>query len=73
MLRDCKLLKGEVNKYIILPTVPTLIAHHLIHLLQAEGIAPEHLAQHPDWQLWLWDITQAQKAIDSYVKQEYMV
>jgi len=73
VLRDCKLLKGKVKKQIVLPVVPVPVVHHLIRLLQAEGIAPEQIAQHPDWRLWLWDMTQAQKALDSYLKQEHMI
>ncbi len=63
-LRDFGLLQGKVSKRIVEPIVPPSVVQHLIHLLQAEGIQPEQLAQHPDWQLWLWDAAQAQKAIE---------
>lgn len=70
VLRDCKLLKGEVKKQIVLPLVPAPVARHLIRLLGAEGVAMERIAQHPDWRLWLWDTAQAQKALESYVKEQ---
>ncbi|HEU5377899.1 MAG TPA: BrxA family protein [Ktedonobacteraceae bacterium] len=67
VLRDCTLLKGEVKKQIVLPVVPEPVVQHLIRLLQAEGVAREQIAQHPDWRIWLWDTTQAQKALDKYL------
>jgi hypothetical protein len=70
VLRDCTLLKGEVKKQIVLPLVPEPVAHHLIRLLQAEGVTREQIAQHPDWRIWLWDTTQAQKALESYLKEQ---
>lgn len=73
VLRDCRLLKGEVNKYIVMPTVSTPVVLHMIHLLEAEGVTREQLAQHPDWHLWLWDSIRAQKAIDFSTTQEYLV
>lgn len=69
-LRDCGLLKGEVNKYIGSPVIPDNVVHHLIRLLKAENIPQEQLAYHPDWRLWLWSPAQAQVAIDSFLKQE---
>jgi hypothetical protein len=69
VLRDCKLLKGEVKKQIVLPVVPEAVVHHLLRLLLAEGVAPQQIPQHPDWRLWLWDTVQAQKALDSYMKE----
>jgi hypothetical protein len=72
-LRDLGLLKGTASKHIIEPIVPPSIVKHLIRLLQAEGIPPEHIAQHPDWQLWLWDAARAQKVIDSSQVEEYVV
>jgi hypothetical protein len=70
VLRDCTLLKGEVKKQIVLPLVPEAAAHHLLRLLLAEGVAPEEVARHPDWRLWLWEPDQAQKTLDRYLKQE---
>jgi len=70
VLRDCKLLKGGVKKQIVLPLVPEPAVHHLIRLLKAEGVACEQIAQHPDWRLWLWDTAQAQKALESYLKEQ---
>ena len=72
VLRDCRLLKGEANKHIVAPYVPIQVAHHLIHLLIAEGVAEENMAQHPDWQLWLWDEEQVRKAIAMVTTQERM-
>jgi len=72
-LRDCKLLKGEVKKQIVLPIVPETVAHHLIRLLLAEEVACEQIVRHPDWRIWLCDTAQAQKALDSYLKQEHTV
>jgi hypothetical protein len=69
-LRDCGLLKGKVNKHIGSPVIPDNVVHHLIRLLRAENIPQEQLAYHPDWQLWLWSPTQAQVAINSFLKQE---
>jgi len=70
VLRDCKLLKGDAYKHIVSPTVPQQVVRHLIHLLLAEGINADNLAHHPDWQLWLWDHVQAQKAVDMVIRQE---
>ena len=69
-LRDCGLLKGEVNKHIVLPVIPDSVVRHLIRLLKAEQIPQEQMAYHPDWQLWLWSPAQAQPAIDSFLEQE---
>lgn len=70
VLRDCKLLKGEVKKQIVLPLVPEPVVQHLIRLLLAEGVAHQQIAQHPDWRIWLWDTAQAQKALESYLKEQ---
>lgn len=70
VLRDGKLLKGEAQKHIVSPHVPTQVARHLVRLLLAEGIAEEDVAQHPDWGLWLWDEEQARKAIAMVTTQE---
>lgn len=72
-LRDCGLLKGEVNKSIGLPIIPKNVVHHLIQLLRAENISREQLAHHPDWQLWLWSPAQAQVAVDAFLRQEQIV
>jgi hypothetical protein len=72
-LRDFGLLQGAVTKQIIEPIVPPVVVQHLIHLLQAEGIPPDQIAQHPDWHLWLWDATRAQKAIEMLNLQERVV
>jgi len=71
VLRDCKLLKGEVNKHIVSPHVPIQVAHHLVRLLLAEGIAEKDIAHHPDWRLWLWDEAQAQKVVNTVTTQEH--
>ena len=72
-MRDFGLLQGKVSKQIVEPIVPPVVVLHLIRLLQAEGIPPEQVAQHPDWQLWLWDAARAQKAIDASQLQERAV
>jgi hypothetical protein len=70
VLRNCRLLKGEAHKAIVAPTVPQQVVRHLMHLLVAEGIPREKLASHPDWQMFLWDSAQAQKALDMVTTQE---
>ena len=72
-LRDFGLLQGKASKQIVEPIVPPAVVQHLMHLLQAEGIPSEQVAHHPDWQLWLWDATHAQKAIDMLKLQERVV
>jgi hypothetical protein len=74
-LRDFGLLQvqGKVSKQIVEPIVPPTVVQHLVRLLQAEGIPPEQIAHHPDWQLWLWDATRAQKAIETLNLQERVV
>ncbi len=72
-LRDFGLLRGTATKQIVEPIVPPVVVQHLIRLLQAEGIPPEQIAYHPDWQIWLWDAARAQKAIDTFHFQERMV
>jgi hypothetical protein len=72
-LRDFGLLQGSATKCIVEPIVPPSVAQHLIRLLQAEGIPPDQIAYHPDWQLWLWDAVQAQKAIDIAHIEEHAV
>jgi hypothetical protein len=72
-LRDCGLLSGKFQKQIVLPTVPVPVVSHLIHLLQAEGIHPTHVAKHADWHLWLKDAAQAQNDIQVALSQEQMV
>ncbi|SRR5579883_2823026 len=69
-LRDFGLLQGTASKKITESVVTQVVVHHLIRLLREEGIAPGELAQHPDWQLWLWDAARAQKAIDAALLQE---
>ena len=53
-LRDYGLLQGKVRKKIVEPTVPEVVAAHLIHLLRAEGVTEMAISQHADWRLWLW-------------------
>jgi len=72
-IRDFGLLQGKASKQIVEPIVPSTVVQHLIHLLQEEGIPAEQVAQHPDWQLWLWDAARAQKAIDGVLLQEHNV
>ncbi len=72
-LRDFGLLQGSASKQIVEPIVPPAVVQHLVRLLQAEGIPPEQVANHPDWQIWLWDAARAQKAIDSTNVEEHAV
>jgi hypothetical protein len=72
-LRDFGLLQGKVSKQIVEPIVPPPVVQHLIRLLQAEGLPLEKVVYHPDWQLWLWDATRAQKAIETLNLQERAV
>lgn len=72
VLRDGKLLKGEAQKHIVSPHVPTQVARHLVRLLLAEGVAEEDVVRHPDWGVWLWDEEQAQKATAMVTKQEHV-
>jgi Putative inner membrane protein (DUF1819). len=69
-LRDCTLLKGKVEKQIVLPVVPMNVAHHLIRLLQAEGVPQEEICDHSDWRLWLWEPAQVRTALRAYELQE---
>jgi len=54
ILRDYGLLRGREQKQIVEPLVPLPVADHLVRLLLAEGVAPESVADHSDWQIWLW-------------------
>ncbi len=72
-VRDYSLLKGAANKHIVLPVIPTTVVHHLIRLLQAEGIPEGQMADHYDWRLWLWSPAQAQAAIETFLKEEHGV
>jgi hypothetical protein len=65
-LRDGGLLKGVAQKQITFPLIPEPVVAHLIRLLEAEGIAQEEMATHPDWKLWLWSPGQAQAALKRF-------
>lgn len=71
ILRDGRLLKGEVNKHIVAPYIPSQVVRHLIHLLAAEGIGKADIARHPDWRLWLWDEEQVQQTLSTITTQDY--
>lgn len=62
-LRDFGLLQGSNRKQIVEPVIPDVAASHVWRTLVAEGIAPQEIAHHPDWQLWLWTPEQAHQAI----------
>lgn len=72
-LHDFGLLQGKATREIVEPPVPQAVVQHLIRLLRDEGIAEADMAQHPDWQLWLWDADRVQKALDAPLRQEYTV
>jgi hypothetical protein len=69
ILRDFGLLRsathGKGERQIVEPTVPADVAHHLVRLLRAEGLAAEDVPGHPDWRIWLWNRTQAANACAS--------
>ncbi|MGH2508774.1 MAG: BrxA family protein [Ktedonobacteraceae bacterium] len=71
-LRDYGLLKGTVQKQVVLPVIPEQVVQHAIRLLDAEGIAQTQMADHPDWCVWLWSPAQAQVAIERFFKQEHI-
>ncbi len=68
-LRDFGLLQGSNRKQIVEPTVPEGAVAHLWRCLAAEGVDPQEIAYHPDWQLWLWTPEQAQQAIQEIVTE----
>ena len=70
ILRDYGLLQGTAHKRILEPVIPPAVIVHLVRLLTAEGIPAEELADHADWQLWLWDSTRAKQAIDEFAAGE---
>lgn len=72
VLRDERILKGKVAKSLVQPAIPAQVVHHLIRLLQAEGVPTEQLPHHPDWQLWLWTPAQAQPAFRAFLEQEQL-
>lgn len=72
VLRDERILKGEVTKSLVQPAISAQATHHLIKLLQAEGVPTEQLPLHPDWQLWLWTPAQAQLALRAFLEQEQL-
>ncbi len=55
ILHDYGLLTGKVTRRIVEPVVTPHTAGHLERVLLEEGVAPEAVPAHPDWQLWLWD------------------
>lgn len=70
ILRDYGLLQGTTRKRIVEPVIPPAVIVHLVKLLTAEGIPAEELADHADWQLWLWDSARAKQAIDEFATEE---
>lgn len=73
VLRDYGLLQGRDPKQIIEPFVPEPVAEHLLRLLRAEGIGDDALADHPDWQIFLWDARRARTLIGALAARETMV
>ncbi|MGH2347248.1 MAG: BrxA family protein, partial [Chloroflexota bacterium] len=55
VLRDYGLLAGAASKRIVEPVITPRLAAHLARLLEAEGIAADRMADHPDWAIWLLD------------------
>lgn len=73
VLRDYGLLKGRDPKQIVEPLVPEPVAEHLVHLLRAEGVADDALAEHPDWQLFLWDTRRVRTTLRAIAARETSV
>lgn len=65
ILRDYGLLQGTAHKQIVAPIVPLPVVTHLLRLLKAEGIPESDVLTHPDWQLWLWDVSQVKATLAS--------
>ena len=61
------------HKQIVEPVVPGPVAHHLVRLLGAEGLATEEIVDHPDWRLWLWDRRRARAAVAAATEREALV
>lgn len=70
ILGDFGLLTRTPQRRITEPLVLPPVANHLVRLLIDEGIAPDALATHPDWQIWLWDARRAQAAVDAVLAAE---
>lgn len=77
LLRDHGLMRGASHshqqKQIVEPVVPGPVAHHLVRLLGAEGLATEEIVDHPDWHLWLWDGRRARAAVAAAAEKESVV
>lgn len=73
VLRDYGLLQGRDPKQIVEPLVPEPVAEHLVRLLRAEGIADDALADHPDWQILLWDARRARILTAALATRETLV
>ncbi|MCZ7570458.1 MAG: DUF1819 family protein [Ardenticatenaceae bacterium] len=70
ILRDYGLLRGTARKQIAEPIVPPEVVRHLVRLLREEGVTPEELIHHPDWQLWLWDAGRVRAALQALATGE---
>ncbi len=70
ILRDYGLLRGTARKQIVEPAASPAVVEHLVRLLQAEGIPSAAMADHPDWQLWLWDADRARAVTTTLMVQE---
>lgn len=70
ILRDYGLLRGREIRQIVEPLVPESVVAHQIRLLREEGVAPEAIADHPDWQLWLWSRQRARLATTAFAARE---
>lgn len=70
ILRDYGLMRGRETKQIVEPLVPHNVAEHLIRLLRAEGVAETWLADHPDWQIWLWNHQRVQHVLNALTARE---
>jgi len=62
-LRDFGLLSGVQRKALQRPVVPSEVALHLVHLLDAEGLRGRRLLEAVDWRLFLWDTRDVAQAL----------
>ncbi len=73
ILRDYGLLqglRGSVTKRITEPVVSPWAAGHLARLLREEDVPSDELAEHPDWRLWLLDVSHTRALLVRVTQEE---
>jgi len=73
ILRDYGLLqglRGGVTKRITEPVVSPWAAGHLARLLREEDVPSDELAEHPDWRLWLLDVSHTRALLVRVTQEE---